>query len=179
MDIIQLPLDFDSPKLCECGCGQPTKLASITDKKCGAVRGQPLRYIVGHNRRGKKTDPITRFWSKVQKTDTCWLWLGAPHHGGYGRIHDGKKVVEAHRFSYEFFKGPIPEGMFVCHSCDVPACVNPNHLWVGTCFDNVQDCINKGRTNKARGEAGTRRAKLTENEVRQIRLLFKQIKSYR
>jgi len=89
-----------------------------------------------------------RFMSKVNKTDTCWLWTAytKQEYGQFSvRINGYKKTYRAHRFIYEYFNGPIPEGMLVCHSCDVPACVNPNHLWIGTASENMIDCVNKKR----------------------------------
>lgn len=68
----------------------------------------------------------------------CWLW---PVKSGYG-VFKGKR---AHRLSYEAFVGPIPDGLFVCHKCDVPACCNPDHLFVGTALDNSRDMVAKGR----------------------------------
>lgn len=83
-----------------------------------------------------------RFWEKVEKTPTCWLWLGA-HNGKYGKFWDGTKVVFAHRMAYELENGPTNQ--LVLHSCDVPLCVRPSHLFVGSQSDNIQDCIQKGR----------------------------------
>jgi hypothetical protein len=88
-----------------------------------------------------------RFWKKVNKTEDCWLWLG--HLQRYGRfkpqgIRNSPQVL-AHRYSYELHFGPIPIGMNVLHKCDNPACVNPDHLFLGTQKDNVIDMMNKGR----------------------------------
>ena len=69
-----------------------------------------------------------RFWMKVQKTDTCWLWTAACNQGGYGRFLCDGKLVQAHRWAYEQVKGPIPEGLDLDHLCRVRNCVNPNHL---------------------------------------------------
>jgi len=88
-----------------------------------------------------------RFFSYVKKTESCWLWTGATNEKGYGMfyIQKDRKVTryKSHRFSYEHHKGDIPEGMFVCHHCDVKGCVNPEHLFVGTNLENVQDMIAK------------------------------------
>lgn len=95
-------------------------------------------------------DTLARFWSKVQKTDSCWIWTASKRHKGYGAFvwaTEIGKVIQgrAHRFSYELHKGAIPEGMFCLHHCDNPACVNPDHLWLGTAADNNHDMVQKGR----------------------------------
>lgn len=88
-----------------------------------------------------------RFLDKIDVTPTCWLWIGANGVFGYGQFrHEGRKQ-QAHRVSYQLFIGPIPPGLLVLHKCDVPACVNPHHLFVGTDADNVHDMMKKGRMN--------------------------------
>ena len=86
-----------------------------------------------------------RFWRKVVKTETCWLWTGAHLPAGYGMIGmpGGGPNVLTHRFSYELHYGPIPDGLLVCHKCDNPPCVRPDHLYAGTQQDNVSDMIAK------------------------------------
>jgi hypothetical protein len=75
----------------------------------------------------------------------CWLFTGGKSPDGYGKLKILGKTVRAHRAYYEFYVGKIPDGLLVCHSCDVPICVNPEHLWVGTQLDNERDKTEKGR----------------------------------
>ena len=97
----------------------------------------------------------------------CWIWKGASLKAGYGVIKFKTKMVLAHRLSYEMSKGSIPAGMQVCHRCDVPSCVNPNHLFVGTNSDNCVDKVLKGRDNSLKMERHLR-SKLTQENVLHI-----------
>lgn len=116
----------------------------------------------------KHLTPIERFESRIVKTESCWLWKGevSKRYGTF-RYH-GEKYL-AHRFSYEHFIGPIPDGMYVLHTCDVPSCCNPEHLFLGTNADNMADKCSKDR--QSRGESHPN-AKLDPDKVREIRKLY-------
>jgi len=94
---------------------------------------------------GERTDLSERFWEKVSKTDTCWLWTAGTTKSGYGSIRINGAAKRAHRVAYEMLVGPIPEGAVLLHSCDTPACVNPAHLSIGSQKENIHDAIEKGR----------------------------------
>jgi len=105
--------------------------------------------------KGRKVSPerLERFKSKLSEpTETgCLLWTASKSNRGYGVFSDGwGKTISAHRFAYQLAKGSIPAGMVVCHSCDNPACCNPDHLWLGTRSDNQRDMVAKGRDAKTR-----------------------------
>lgn len=121
--------------------------------------------------------PPDRFWKRIAKAgpDDCWLWTGPTRSTGYGQITLGWEPCSnksrrvhsySHRLSWMIHNGPIPEGMWVLHTCDVRQCVNPKHLFLGTSQDNHRDMVAKGRN--ARGEK-IYTAKLTPDKVREIR----------
>lgn len=100
-----------------------------------------------------------RFIDKVEivTESGCWIWTGSLNRQGYGQFHDNDSTLAysrghilAHRWSFNHFKGPLSVDAHVCHRCDVPCCVNPDHLWCGTHQQNMADLWNKGRGTKGR-----------------------------
>jgi len=128
-----------------------------------------------------------RFWAKVAKSEGCWEWQAGRNKRGYGAFHPRHGVsILAHRMVWELSFGPIPTGSFVCHRCDNPPCVRPDHLFLGSNADNMQDMTAKGRDWASTGDAEVIRqrmiasrprgaahpmARLTEDQVNRIRAL--------
>lgn len=122
-------------------------------------------------------DLRTRLLAKVRVQPCgCWLWTGAKRDSrvGYGEIRVFGKRMGAHRASYEAFIGPIPDGLFVCHHCDTPSCINPSHLYAGSNRENVMDAVRRGRwvveRRVNRGE-NHGMSKLDDIRVRKIRAI--------
>lgn len=106
------------------------------------------------------------FWNSVdiKGENECWLWKKSlAIRGGYGQYGWKGKIVKSHRLAWELTYDVVPADLYVCHSCDTPACVNPNHLFLGTAKDNNLDCVLKGRQ---------RRLKLTRSDVIDVRRLY-------
>ena len=113
-----------------------------------------------------------RFWKRVNKTPGCWLWTGHTNGDGYAQFcyKGNRRSSNASRYAYQLLVGEIPDGMDICHTCDNPACVRPDHLFPGTDLDNNRDKVNKNRQAKGERNAG---AVLTESQVLEIRRRYK------
>jgi hypothetical protein len=120
--------------LCECGCGGATRIAPYTDHRRGWAKGQPIRYVHGHNRRKSFS------WSECSTgyLTPCWIWQNAKNLAGYGVTTVSGTSTRAHRAVYTMLVGPIDPGLQLDHLCRVRACVNPDHLEPVTCAVNVR-----------------------------------------
>lgn len=110
-------------------------------------------------------DDFERFLTKVDKSNDCWLWTAYIDKNGYGTFKLKGVSYRSPRIAYFIANSVDPGKLIVCHTCDNPSCVNPDHLWLGTAVKNAKDCVQKGRRPK-REQHG--RAKLTEKDVREI-----------
>lgn len=116
---------------------------------------------------------VKRFFNKVDKSEGCWNWTALRSKQGYGRLTALRKDYTAHRMSWIIHNGEIPEGLFVCHRCDNPSCVNPDHLFLGNAKDNA---IDRNHKNRHRDDNGDKHpcAKLSNSQVLDIRKKLEQ-----
>lgn len=115
---------------------------------------------------------LKRHTNNFGVSGVCWEWVGHKNKQGYGSLTVYNETYRATHISYINFKGPIPEGMIICHSCDNPSCVNPEHLWAGTYKDNSQDRDVKKRNQDTRGEKNPL-SRLKEEDILEIRRMSK------
>jgi len=107
---------------------------------------------------------LERFWAKVQKTSSCWIWTGSTDGGGYGKLSFRGRTQKASRVAWQLFRGPLRPTEWILHKCDNRLCVNPRHLFKGNRARNVQDAVQKNRLGSQ---------KLTVEKVLQLRKLAK------
>lgn len=136
------------------------------------ISGQPISFQ-------KLNERVECFKSKIQinQKTGCWEWLGSTYNTGYGAFPFNKRMLLAHRFSYEIFVGPIPDSLVLCHKCDNRICVNPNHLFPGTHGDNAQDAVKKKRNVIPKGtkvQKGQAPLKPNTEVLTKVREYFKQ-----
>ena len=129
--------------MCTCGTTADVakcSLASGTSRSCGCFKSE-----ITKKRFTKTIDQ--KLWDRCEKVENgCWEWSGSRNPAGYGTIGVHRSSRLAHRVAWEETNGPIPDGLFVLHSCDNPCCINPAHLWIGNHDDNMKDMIKKGRS---------------------------------
>ena len=140
---------------CECGCGEKTRIAAVTHRQAGQVKGEPLRFVHGHN--AKRTDP-----PYIEDENGCWIWRWARSGDGSGSIRVGGQQMGAHRFIYEMEREAIDDDLELHHICENRPCVNPDHLQPLTIPEH------RAVTRMACGEQNSK-SKLTAGAVRQIR----------
>ena len=134
--------------------------------------GDPLNFGSRSVIKGK--DEIFRFHQKYEKQENgCWIWKGGTRANAKGTLYgrhalDDGTGTSSHRFSYSRFNGEIPKGVYVCHKCDTPLCVNPEHLFLGTHEDNMRDMVSKKRSYVGSGEDKAV-SKLTNKQAEEIR----------
>lgn len=137
-----------------------------TSKLSTAKECKVWAFLIGGNMIGLTEDKICTFWSRVNKTDYCWEWTGTKNLAGYGSFSIKGETIGSHRISYFIRNGEIPKGLCILHKCDNPSCVNPDHLFMGTRKDNMDDKVRKGRQSKGEKSVGYR--KLEKEQVLEI-----------
>lgn len=156
---------------CVCECGKKAIVYGQTirkekSKSCGCLKSEQQSLRMKEMRLQQSGCLQDRFFARFVKLENgCWQWRAHTDLNGYGYLPGDLKHTRAHRFSYEFHIGKIPEAMLICHKCDNPGCVNPDHLFVGTSKDNAQDALQKGRAYV--GEKNGM-SKLTKENIKEI-----------
>jgi hypothetical protein len=137
--------------------------------RCRCVCGEEKLVRAGQLRTGKFFycgKEVCRFWSKVYRPqEGCWIWTASKKSSGYGAFK-AKRTMPAHHYSWIMKNGPVPEGLFILHSCDNKLCVRPDHLFLGTHQDNMDDMVSKGRQSRDKG------LKITKEFAEQLRLEY-------
>lgn len=129
--------------------GEQNQTATSEERKLGGSESPPLR--TRHSVKPSHPDYDMHFLAYIKAKTIidpvtgCWLWQGFRNWGGYGQVGYRGENWTAHRAMWRALKGPIPNGLHVCHTCDVRHCVNPDHLWLGTNQQNISDMVAKGR----------------------------------
>jgi hypothetical protein len=126
------------PGICQCGCGSETDLARNSVSSRGIVKGEPLRYRHGHSGSRYEIGAYV-----VDESTGCWIWQRSTSLNGYGQVYYMGRIYRAHRLFYELFRGPIPDGYQIHHTCQRPLCVNPDHLEPMTGLENVRASLPK------------------------------------
>ena len=165
---------------CLCDCGNIRGNVNGYELKRGHINSCGCSYPKGHFKPGKTKEEYHEhvkrcLLEKRNIVGECWEWTAQLDDKGYGRrtfTIDGKKAKRpVHQTAYRLWKGEISKGLHVCHTCDNPKCFNPDHLWLGTAKDNLQDMIAKGRSTIRKGQDGGK-SKLKNEDVLEIRKMY-------
>ena len=163
---------------CKCDCGNicivSTHGLKNYTKSCGCLNTEVRRKNAFSMGKANKQNFKKRFFKYIKKTESCWIWIGDIEVSGYGRFWYKGKTQKAHRLAYtKLKKKKIKKGLLICHKCDNPKCVNPDHLFQGTILENLKDRDAKNR--QAKGSVNGN-SKLTEEKVIKILKLIKKEK---